>query len=230
MTNNVLNAINKIFAILSKNEKLVFKNTDLFNFSDTEITTPVGNVLPLLLENKSPLPDQPIKFELLEKLLYALTKNQSIIRLNHIGFCYKVASQEKEKQRLINLVKQTKFHLYQEKSNDYGLWLFIGNTETWEEPLIELLLVEKTNDKWVNYWLPHIHIDIDTILTANKIENILDEIYNDKQKLYLIKINETVYIARYYLGCIDGINIDLDLATNSRNVKFTRQNLLKKIS
>ncbi len=230
MTNNILKTINKIFGILSHNDKLVFKNSDLFNFSDTEIITPIGNILPLLLKHKSKLSNQPIKFKLLEQLINELTKNKSIIRLNHIGFCYKVASQEQEKQRLVNLVKQTRFHLYQEKSNDDALWLFIGNLENWEKPLIEMVPVVKTNDKWVNYWLPHIQIDIDTTLTSQEIEDLITTVYNKTIKPYLFTIDGIVYFVRNRLGCVDRININLDLATNSRNTKFHRQHSLTKIS
>lgn len=229
MAYKILNVLKKILSVLSCNDTLVLINTKLFDLSDTEVSTPAGNILPLLLEHKSTLSDHPVNFELLEQLIDILNNNQSIIRLNHIGFCYKVSSQEKEKERLIRLIKQTKFHLYQEKSSDDGLWLFIGDTNKWDDPLIELVPVEKTKDKWVDYWLPHVHIDIDTALTAREIEKRVSSIFTSTIKPYLITIEGTVYSVRNYLGIINGVNFYLDLATNSRNVKLARQSLLKKI-
>ena len=225
-----MNVFKKIFSVLSCNDTLVFKNTHLLDCSDTEISTPVGNILPLLLEHKSKVSDHPVHFELLKQLIDRLTSDQSIVRLNHVGFCYKVSSQEKEKERLKELIKQTEFHVYQEMSSDDGLWLFIGDTSKWEEALIELLPVEKTKDRWVDYWLPHMHIDIDTTFTAQEIENRVRSILNTSIKPYLITIDGIVYIVRIYLGSIDGVNIYLDLATRSRNVQFARQHLLTRIT
>lgn len=229
MTYELLNALKKILSALSCRENLVFQNTRLLDFSDTKIMTPVGNILPLLLANKSNVSDRPVKSVLLKQLIDRLNSNQSIVRLNHVGFCYKVFSQGKEKKRLVRVIKQTGFHLYQEQSNDDGLWLFIGDTSKWEEPLIELLPVEKTQDKWVDYWLPHIHIDIDTTLTAKDIEDSVNSVFTNTIKPYRVIIDGTVYIVRNYLGSIDGVNIYLDLATRSRSVQFTRQNLLTRI-
>ena len=225
----IFDDLNKVFNFFYCSNKLVITNKNLFNLSDTEISTPVGDVLPLLIQHKSKLPNQLIHFELLEKLIERLSSGQSIVRLNHIGFCYKVDSQEKEKERLIRLIKQTKFHLYQEKSIDDGLWLFIGNTNKWEEPLIELIPVEKGSGKWVDNWLPHIQIDVDTILTAREIEKRISPVFTNTRRPHLITIDGIVYIVRNHLGIIDGVNIFLDLATNSRDVKFHRQQLLTKI-
>jgi hypothetical protein len=109
------------------------------------------------------------------------------------------------------------------------LWLFIGDTENWQDPMVEFLPVEKTNDKQAEYWLPHIQIDIDTTLTASEIERILTSVYGGVIQPRAIAIAGTVYIVRSRLGVIDGINIFLDLATNSRNVQWARQQGLTKI-
>lgn len=223
MDHKLLSVLKTMFKVLSRNEELVFQDKNLFEFSETEISIPTGNILPSLIKHKSKLSDQFIDLELLKQLIDTLTIDQSIIRLNHIGFCYKVDSQEKEKERLIDLMKQTDFHLYQEKSNDDGLWLFIGDTNNWEKPMIELVPVEKTNDKWVDYWLPHIQVDIDTNLTTKEIENRISSVFGNAIKPYLISIERVVYIVRNYLGTIEGININFDLATSARNVKLLRQ-------
>jgi hypothetical protein len=229
MQNQITKTLLEIFRIISINDKLTFANKNLFDYSDAEIITPVGNMLPLLFEYKSNLPNQPINYRLLQELMDKLNQNHSLIRLNHIGFCYHVKSQKDEKARLINLIKQTKFHMYEEKSNDQGLWLFMGDTNNWEDPMVELVPVESTNDKWVDYWLPHIQIDIDTTLTADEIENIVKVIFQNTYKPYRFTIDGTVYFIRNYLGILDGINFNLDLATKSRNVRLIRQSWLNRI-
>jgi hypothetical protein len=159
-----------------------------------------------------------------------LTEKESLVRLSHIGFCYKVSSLKAEKDRLINLVKQSRLHLYQEESNDDGLWFFIGNIEHWEDPTIEFIPIKSTKDKYVDYWLPHIQIDIDTKLSGEEIESIVKSVFGREITPYPIKIEGTTYIVRNRLGVINGVNIFLDLATSQRNVKYLKQNLWSKIA
>lgn len=221
--------LNKVLTSLSVNKKLSFETNDLFSFSDNKIITPVGNIGSLLLQHKSKLKDQFVNIDSLQNFVNQLTNDESIIRLNHMGFCYKVDSQKAEKERLAKLMKSSKFNLYQEPSNDDGMWFFIGNTDNWEEPMIEMLPVEKTNDKWMDYWLPHIQIDIDTTLTEKEIKTYAESIFGKSINPFSIAIDGVVYIVRNRLGTVDGVNITLDLATNSRNVKYQRLNLLKRV-
>lgn len=229
MQYKLLKILKQVLDILAKNNKINFNNNDLFKFSDTEILTPAGDILPQLFNHKSKLKDQFVDLFLLTKFLDLTSKKQSFIRLNHIGFCYKVESLIKEKERLVNLISASNFHLYQEPSSDDGLWLFAGNTENWENPMLEFVPMEGSNDKWVDYFLPHIHIDIDTTLTGQEIEKIVKSVFNDKIQPFSIIINGITYIIRNRLGIINGVNIHLDLATNSRNVKSLRENVFEKI-
>ena len=228
MEKSLIKKLNEVITILSNTGNLSFID-GLLTISDIGIITPVGNILPSLENHKSNLKDQFINLDLLNKLIGYLTAKKSLIRLNHIGFCYKVSSQENEKKRLSNLIQKSQYHLYQEQSNDDGLWLFVGNTEVWEKPMIELLPVEKTNDQWVDYWLPHIQIDIDTALTGEEIEGIVRSVVGKTITPFSITLDGIVYIVRNRLGIVDGINLSLDLATNSRKVQYSRQNLLSKI-
>jgi hypothetical protein len=199
--------------------------------TDSNIITPIGDVSPILFAHKSKLENQLVDLSLLQNLIIAMDTNNSIVRLNHIGFGYRVKSQQQERLRLIALAQKTDVFLYEEESNDFGLWLFLGNTGVWENPLIEFVPVEKVDDPDIDYYLPHIQIDIDTTLTAVEIEKIIKTIFGDAIKPYHVAvINGITYIVRNRLGVVDGVNIFLDLATNSRNVKYHRQNILKKIS
>lgn len=228
-TTNLTTDLQKIIKIISENENLYFFHPKLANISKDKINTPIGDALTLFSNKKSKLPNDLIDLELLEKLVSQLTKKNSLIRLSHIGFCYKVLSANDEKIRITNLAKESDLDIYQEESNDDSLWLFVGDTNKWEEPVIELIPIESTNDKYVDYWLPHIQIDIDTNLTGEEIDEIVKSIFGKKIIPYFIKIDGITYIIRNRLGVIDGVNIFLDLATNSRKAKYLRQELWKKI-
>lgn len=229
MENDLFETLNIVLSTLYQSDKLSFKNNNLFSFVGKKILTPAGDVTPLLHSQKSKFKDEFADFGLLKKLIDSLIETKSIIRLNHIGFCYKVDSQKVERERLIKSVNNSKFHLYEEPSNDEGKWYFIGNTDNWENPMIEMVPIERTNDQWSDYWLPHIQIDIDTNLTEGEIEKLVKSTFGKSVIPFPISIEGVVYIVRNRLGIIDGVNIMLDLATNSRNVKHTRQNILKKV-
>lgn len=239
MENHFVTTISEIFKILSSNinlsnlnNKILIgedKNNQLLELTKNKINTPIGNILPLLFDNKSCLHDSAVDISKLTKLVKVLSVPQSIVRLDHIGFCYKVDSGPEEKERLIKLIRQTSFYLYEEPSNDSGQWLFVGNTDRWEDPLIEFVPVETTDDKWKNNWLPHVQIDINTSLTADEIIVHVSSIYGKSIKPYLIIIEGVAYIVRCRLGIIDGVNINLDLATKSRNVESLRKNTWLKV-
>lgn len=229
MGSKFLKTLGDVLNILGRNKAASFENVDFVSLSEEGIITPVGDVLPLLLKHKSGLQDEFVDISLLGELIDRLNASHSIVRLNHVGFCYKVESQDAEKERFIKLINDSKYHLYEEQSNDEGVWLFIGNAEDWEKPMVEMIPVEETSDKWVDYWLPHIQIDIDTTLTEKEIVKYVKSTFGKSINPFSIAIDGTVYIVRNRLGTIDGVNITLDLATNSRNVKYARQNILRKI-
>jgi hypothetical protein len=221
--------LKQVLQALSVNNKLVIQNKELVSVSDHKILTPVGDISPFLFNHISQLKDQFVSLEQLQKFINELTNNNAVIRLNHIGFCYKVSSREQEKERLTKLVKESEMHLYLEPSNDEGTWFFIGNADNWEDSMIELIPIEKTEDKWADYWLPHVQIDIDTTLTEEEIRSYVRSSFGDTVVPFSIKIDGVVYIVRNRLGTTDGVNITIDLATNSRNVKYQRLNLLKRV-
>jgi len=240
MENQLIQTIKQIFSTLANNSNLSKLNNKinigkyeqdlLLELTPDQINTPIGNILPLLNEKKSKLNDSIIDFSMLKKLTEVLSKPQSVVRLDHLGLCYKVNSASAEKVRLIKQVKQSNLNIYEEPSIDDGLWLFVGDINQLYDPLIELVLIEKTNDQWQDYWLPHIQIDINTNLTADEISLKISSIYGKNIKPYMIIINGITYIVRCRLGIINGININLDLATNSRNVEYLRKNVWKSIT
>ncbi len=229
MESKLLKTLKIVIDILSVHKNLSFKNRDLFKISSSKITTPIGDPL-TLFKHKSRINDEIIDLGQLKNLIDHIRASDSIVRLNHIGFGYLVDDKQLEKQRLIKSVQKTNFYLYEEESNDFGLWLFMGDTGKWQNPLIEFVSVEKSNENYDEY-LPHIQIDIDTKYSSVQIDDLIVKYFDNKVKSYHIAvIDGKTYIIRVKIGSIDGINIFLDLATNSRNVKKHRKEFLKKIS
>lgn len=225
---NIYQTLEGVFQILSSCKKLEFDICPV-RVNNSQIITPIGDVSPILFNQKSKLKNELIDLNLLKNLIQILDNNNSIVRLNHVGFGYRVKSQQIEKQRLIDLIRKTDKNLYEEESNDFGLWLFLGDIREWEKPLIEFVPVEADHPQ-IDFFLPHIQIDIDTTLNSSEIENVVKKIFNNAIKPYHVAtIDGIIYIVRSRLGIIDGVNIFIDLATNSRNVKYHRQNYLKKL-
>lgn len=223
----LLRTLKTIIDILSANKNILFNNSDLFQISSSKINTPIGDPL-TLFKQKSKIEDKIIDLGKLKNLIVHISASDSIVRLNHIGFGYIVDDKKLERTRLIKLITKTNHHLYEEESNDFGLWLFMGNTEKWEEPLVEFVPVEKSNDNYDKY-LPHIQIDIDTKYDSDEIDELIKRYFGKKIISYHIAvINKITYIVRVKLGIMDGVNIFLDLATNSRNVKKHRE-VIKKL-
>jgi hypothetical protein len=230
----------EIFEITSQNPNLNFYNSgavqintslkkDLLSINSNSITTTVPNFWNTFTGTKSKLKDQIIDLKTLNTLVKNMTEKDEIVRLNHVGFCYKVSSQAEEKLRLLQAIKRSSLHLYQEESINDDLWFFVGDIEnSWQDPLVEYVLINNSIDKWIEYWLPHVQIDIDTTLNVDEIEQRIQQIFGNTAKPFrLLIIDGVTYIVRFRLGVINGININLDVATKSRNVQLHRKNTLK---
>lgn len=214
--------LNEIIRIIDYSPKfLTLKNN--------QIITPIGDFYPIIIKRKSPLENEPANFDQLTNLVNSLRSN--IVRLNHVGFGYQVASKIEEESRLIQLVKKTKLHLYEESSSDESIWLFLGNTKNWQQPMIEISPIDKITrwKRWQNYWLSVFHFDIDTRLTSKQILPLVNKIYGEGFEPHLIAVDGITYAVRHRLGIIDGVNIFFDIGTNSRNVEYFRKNILKQL-
>lgn len=239
-SNKLNNNLLGIFEILSTNPKTNFykeqtikinasSGINLLKITPSSISIPIPDFIKRFFNHKSSLKNKIVNLNSLQKFIGLLSANDQIVRLNHIGFCYKTDSTNKELELIQSVVKGTSLHLYEEPSNDKAKWLFLGDLENWSDPLIEILPVEKSDDKWVEYWLPHIQIDIDTLLSAAEIENEIKNIFGNQIMPYRIVIEGIAYIVRCRLGVTDGVNINLDLATNERNTQFHREKILRKL-
>jgi|GEM_PF-1049013 len=203
-------------------------NANLLELGDLSIKFPLPSLKDKLFSFTSPLSDSFVSDENFKDLMKIV--KPAMIRLNHIGFCYYTTTRDKDLTDLIAQFSKTDLHLYQEPSNDSSLWLFAGNTEDWQKPLFEIIPITNRSDKWVDYWLPNFQIDIDTTLTAEEIENAINQSFGGKVLPYkAVVIDGVVYVIRARLGVVSGINISLDLATSKRNVEYLRTKTIKKL-
>lgn len=70
--------------------------------------------------------------------------------------------------------------------------------------------------------IPHIQFDIDTGLSPNEIEILVKRFINKPFTPFSINIDGITYIQRVNLGCIEGVNVMLDLSTHHRDVNYRK--------
>lgn len=230
-----------IFSLFSVNKKIDFVENEevtiplsnssvLFEITPSEISIPSVTIPASFYNKPSPLADNFVSEVDFKNFIKNLTDNDLITRLNHIGLCYLVDSKQEERKRLKSEIMNTKWHLFEEESKDSSDWFFLGDNNNWQDPLIEFVPTEMTNDEWRDYWLPHFQIDIDTNLSGEEIEQLVNSIFKGKVYPYrLLVVNGYICIIRARLGSVSGINIELDLGTAGRGTQYHREKLLKQI-
>jgi len=236
MTNNGLVNVKLIdvFRLLSYDANLQFHANKAVRITASGTMplmqiNPTNIILPVYPPHtQSPLTDSFIDMELLKKFIKLMSEKKSFLRLNHIGFCYRVKSKIEERKRIQQEVQKTEWNLYEMESVDESLWLFIGDNKIWTDPLIEYLPVEKTDDPDVDIWLPHIHIDVDTNMTMIAVEDAANSAFDGKVTPF--RLNPVGYSVRLRLGLVSGMNIMIDLATNKRDTEYGRKHMLTKIN
>ena len=154
----------------------------------------------------------------------------SIRRLNHLGVGYFCQDSAGEIAILKGCLKDTPFHLFEEKSGlANSRWLFVGNRAVFENPLLEIVL-EKRKASWQDKWFPHFQIDLDLALTFEEIRQIADKYFGQEFFRWELKVaNKGTVLGMGWLGEIEGLKIRLDLGSSLRKTDYHRQVLLKEI-
>lgn len=227
----------EVFGLLAQCPKLAYvrngevdiklsSGRPVLHITSTVLTTPVTEITNQIFRDKSPLPDTFVSTADLAKLVDRITKR--VNGLDHIGFCYTTQSHEKE---LVN-IKQAlhDLHLYEMTSNDLAKWYFVGDRNNWRDPMVELLPTLLNVDPQLPYYLPHIHINIETTLGWVEIENMMKEIFRDTRlPAKFSHPTYGVYSMRLWLGTVSGVNIMLDIGTNVNNLQWIRAHMLYEI-
>lgn len=196
---------------------------DLFGVKGGALKTPVADDTLALMTHRSKRQDKQVDEPALNQLLAEIKATKKLKGLNHIGFCYKVASKQAELKRIVGEASKKGLHVYQEPSIDEADWLFVGDISEITNPMLEFLPIQgEPNDQWVDYWLPHIQFDIDTSLTPNEIKTLVQKYMPQPGSPYSIQIDGITYIQRVNLGCSEGVNLFLDISTRYRDVNYRK--------
>lgn len=192
------------------------RKSDVFKIKADSITLLDQPLTRNFFQRTSTLTDAWIDEKQLTKFLQFLQKASASFLLNHVGFCYQVKSQTKEQNRLSKIAGGLKTNIYSAPSNDLALWLFIGEKNNHQQPMLEFLPVKKAEDYFADYWLPHIHLDLFTTLTSNQIKYTTHNILKGSRTANpTVVFDNIIYQQRVWLGVVDGININLDLSNNT---------------
>ncbi len=212
--------IQNVYRLLGDNR---IEKTGLFGVASDTIQTSFVDDVTSLFTHRSKRADTFVQQSVVEQLIATIKASHAYKGINHIGFCYLVESKEDEIKRIIQTASGKNLSVYQEPSNDAAAWLFVGDLSDITNPLLEFLPVEEPiQDKWVEEWLPHIQIDIDTGLDPAQIKTIVQQIIKRPFTPYPISIDGITYIQRVNLGCVEGVNIMLDIATNNRSIDYRK--------
>lgn len=197
----------------------------LLHVASTTLTTPITEITDRVFQQTSSLLDAFISMADFAKFVDHLNKKDEVKGLDHVGFCYMTRSQEKELADIKDA--RSDLHLYEMTSNDLAKWYFVGDRSNWKDPMVELLPTLPNDDPESPYWMPHIHIDIETTLGGTEIEKVIKDIFKDTR--HPSKFSHPtygVYSVRLWLGTVSGVNIILDVGTNVINLQWIRAHLL----
>ncbi|HSX07202.1 MAG TPA: hypothetical protein VLG92_05790 [Candidatus Saccharimonadia bacterium] len=199
------------------------ENLGLFHIKNDRLATPVADDTLSLLAYRSKRADQIVPHSVVTELVNAFKVNGRYKGVNHIGFCYKTDSKDDAVKAIIKEAGGKGYSVYREPSIDDADWIFVGDLSKVTNPLLEFLPNEgKADDKWIDYYLPHIQFDIDTNITPPEIEALVKKIIRRPFTPYSIQIDGITYIQRVNLGCIEGVNLMLDIATNNRDSNYRK--------
>ncbi|MFO8052655.1 MAG: hypothetical protein R6U54_01670 [Candidatus Omnitrophota bacterium] len=219
--------IDKTDRFLSLNQKsatLQIENSPLVKINEESILF-LGKediskkIFPALQEKTS----SHTNFEQLNKFC----SNINVLRLNHLGVSYSCADINKEIGYLKKLSSKANFKLFEEKSGmNNQRWFFLGNLNSWEYPLFEIVLTE-SKESLINEWIPHFQIDIDTAQSFEELESLTTKYLNADFFGWKLDVpNYGIVLAMGKLGNINGTKIYLGMGTKLRDTKFHRNKLL----
>lgn len=156
--------------------------------------------------------------------------NNSILRFNHLGIGYICSGFDEEISKLKKIISGSIFKIYEEDSGDPNQrWFFIGSRKEWEYPLFELVMT-KSSKSFINQWIPHFQIDIDTNLDLKGLERLTSKHLKDNFFNWKLDIpNYGVVLAMGKLANINNTKIYLGLGTKLRDTKLQRTKLLKEV-
>lgn len=194
------------------------------SITEIDFTSRLFGSLDELFVHRSTLPNATENLSSALLVIKNFNLEHRLLRINHLGICYKVPTIQAEIRRINDKCSQLKVPAFQEPSIDLGAWLFIGSIDNdISATMLEMIPHEgKVAEPYMEYWLPHIHFDIDVSLTREEVLKIIRKYISNPLIPYEIQIDGIVYTQRIHVGCIDGINIFLDISNTNRIIEYRR--------
>ncbi|MCA9392550.1 hypothetical protein KC614_05140 [candidate division WWE3 bacterium] len=207
-----------------------YKERNLMKVTKDEISVLGVNLDDKFTIDKPRLPDHTKNMSMVETFIKNVSKG--FLRINHIGFAYRVMDKDAEYELVVRDLHEAGIDVYVEASNDpMSKWIFAGDIGNWENTIIEIVPADKKRGEWMNYWLPQIHIDIDTDLSAEHISSRVNEIFSGTpvKPFNAVEIDGVVYVVGLFVAIANGVNIYLNLGTDQRVTKVHRYKRLERV-
>ncbi|MBP9738995.1 hypothetical protein KBD20_04880 [Candidatus Saccharibacteria bacterium] len=202
-------------------------NTTLVSISDSNIDINGANFNDRITPAKVSKLNTGVEITTFETFMKELS-TVSEIRLNHCGISYYCNDLESEIDYIQKLVGNDE--LYEEDSGVSSTkWLFIGNTNKYNEPLFELVL-NKRQKPTLSSWAPHFQIDIDTTLSIEDLKYVVQKHLGDdwiKWSIDVEGLGTPLVMGR--LCSFDGLKVYLGIGTNKRSREWHRKNGLRRL-
>lgn len=221
----------ELIGIYCPNKLVTANGKRLCSFDSKTVWTIVPDLFRKVVSRPGELRDEDeyLDFERQKKFFEEIAKKGKILRLNHVGFCYPAVSSQAEKEALLAEAGLNNLGLYEIPSNDFSSWWFIGDLTDWRDPMIEIMPVEgEIADKEIGWWLPHIHVDIDTDLSFADLKQVNNRTFQGARRITPLVYGGFVTQVRVWQGVIAGVNIHLDLGTSARNTRYVRKVMMMK--
>ncbi len=205
--------------MFSQNKYLKFSDTEILvsknDFCYLKITASEINLFgidvfsKLKNDNKSNRDSFDSYFEFISRI-----KNNNI-RLNHLGFGYRINNLEAELNNFRNHLWND-FELVEEESYDAenNRWFFIKHKIDQSAPKIELVFY--LTDKYKEYY-PQFQLDIDTNLSFESIKKTTDKLFGKDFFFWKYDVPDYgIVMAMGTIGQINRVNILVGIGTNLR--------------
>jgi hypothetical protein len=218
--------VDKFLSQNSSSSVLAVKNDTLVEISEESIILLGADITKRIFPASNSDVNSSIDIDRINNFFTEL--KDSLIRLNHLGISYSCVSIKNELIEIKKILHGTKFKLYEEPAdNDEQRWFFIGNLESWEYPLFELVLTESKSPLCTE-WIPHFQIDVDTKLATEELEFLTRKYLKDNFIDWQLDIpGYGIVLEMGKLANINGIKIYLGLGTDKRNAKLHREEILR---
>lgn len=203
------------------------------NTGDKNLVTVTGNDIVIAGESfqgklvkPSTIPSTPNINQRLDSFLNGISG--SLVRLNHVGVSYFCDDLQKEVENLKGVSGSANISLYEEQSSEPDeRWLFMGNADNWEDPMVEFVLNNNANSAVIS-WKPAFQIDIDTTLTLEQVKVLADQHLGKGFIQWQLDIPDYgTVLGMGLLGNVGNAKIALGIGTNLRGTEEYRKNELK---